>query len=121
MGAKSWKRCTVATAIAFPGLVVSMIMVLNVFLTFVGAATAVSFFTIILVFLVWGCVSTPLVFVGSYFGYRADKVEVPTKTNQIARFVPEVPYYAAPPASILRLFYIQIKLELFKKILEFLK
>jgi len=99
--AKSWKRCTVATAIAFPGLVVSMIMVLNVFLTLVGAATAVSFVTILLVFLVWGCVSTPLVFVGSYFGYRADKIEVPTKTNQIARFIPEVPYYAAPPASTL--------------------
>jgi len=99
--AKSWKRCTIATAIAFPGLIVSMIMVLNVFLTIVGAATAVNFLTIILVFLMWGCVSTPLVFVGSYFGYRADKVEVPTKTNQIARFVPEVPYYAAPPTSVL--------------------
>jgi len=99
--AKSWKRCTVCTAIAFPGLVVGMIMMLNVFLTLVGAATAVSFVTIVLVFLVWGCVSTPLVFVGSYFGYRADKVEVPTKTNQIARFVPEVPYYAAPPVSTL--------------------
>merc|ERR1719401_312823 len=63
--------------------------------------SAVSFVTILLVFLVWGCVSTPLVFVGSYFGYRADKIEVPTKTNQIARFIPEVPYYAAPPASTL--------------------
>ena len=50
--AKSWKRCTVATAIAFPGLVVSMIMVLNVLLTLVGAATSVSFVTILLVFLV---------------------------------------------------------------------
>eukprot|EP00581_Thalassiosira_minuscula_P007145 CAMPEP_0183703914 /NCGR_PEP_ID=MMETSP0737-20130205/1458_1 /TAXON_ID=385413 /ORGANISM="Thalassiosira miniscula, Strain CCMP1093" /LENGTH=721 /DNA_ID=CAMNT_0025930717 /DNA_START=27 /DNA_END=2192 /DNA_ORIENTATION=+ len=99
--AKSWKRCTVATAIAFPGLIVSMIMILNVFLTIVGAATAVSFLTIFLVFLMWGCVATPLVFVGSYFGYRADKVEVPTKTNQIARFIPEVPYYAAPPVSVL--------------------
>lgn len=99
--AKAWKRCTIATAIAFPGLVVSMFMVLNVFLTLVGAATAVSFVTIILVFLLWACVSTPLVFVGSYFGYRADKIEVPTKTNQIARFIPELPYYAQPPASVI--------------------
>jgi len=99
--AKSWKRCTVATALAFPGLIISMFMVLNVFLTIVGAATAVSFLTIILVFLLWACVATPLVFVGSYFGYRADKVEVPTKTNQIARFVPPPPYYGQPPTSIL--------------------
>ena len=98
--AKSWKKCTIATAIGFPGLIVSMFMVLNIFLSFVGAATAVSFLTIFLVFFLWTCVATPLVFVGSYFGYRAEKIEVPTKTNQIARFVPEVPYYAAPPTSV---------------------
>ena len=98
--AKSWKRCTLATAIGFPGLIVSMFMVLNVFLTIVGAATAVSFLTIILVFFLWACVSTPLVFIGSYFGYRAEKIDVPTKTNQIARFIPETPYYAAPPTSV---------------------
>ena len=98
--AKSWKRCTLATAIAFPGLIVSMFMILNIFLTIVGAATAVSFLTIFLVFFLWACVATPLVFVGSYFGYRAEKISVPTKTNQIARFIPEVPYYSAPPTSV---------------------
>jgi len=41
------------------------------------------------VFLLWTCVSVPLVFVGSYFGFRAGKLEVSTKTNQIARFIPE--------------------------------
>jgi transmembrane 9 superfamily protein 2/4 len=56
--------------------------------------------TLILVFLLWGCVATPLVFVGSYFGYRAEKVEVPTKTNQIARFIPDLPHYANPPTSM---------------------
>eukprot|EP00574_Skeletonema_japonicum_P004351 CAMPEP_0201714290 /NCGR_PEP_ID=MMETSP0593-20130828/833_1 /ASSEMBLY_ACC=CAM_ASM_000672 /TAXON_ID=267983 /ORGANISM="Skeletonema japonicum, Strain CCMP2506" /LENGTH=750 /DNA_ID=CAMNT_0048203557 /DNA_START=81 /DNA_END=2333 /DNA_ORIENTATION=- len=97
--AKAWKRNTIATALAFPAVIVSMFMVLNIFLRIVGAATAVSFLTVFLIFLLWGCVATPLVFVGSYFGYRADKVEVPTKTNQIARFIPEVPYYASPPIS----------------------
>merc|ERR1719296_522022 len=40
-------------------------MVLNVFLTLVGAATAVSFVTILLVFLVWGCVCIELFFIMS--------------------------------------------------------
>jgi transmembrane 9 superfamily protein 2/4 len=99
--AKSWKTCTIATAIGFPGLIVTMFLILNVFLSLVGAATAVSFLTIFIVFLLWACVATPLVFVGSYFGYRAEKVSVPTKTNQIARFIPETPYYASPPGSVL--------------------
>jgi transmembrane 9 superfamily protein 2/4 len=98
--AKSWKRATVATAIAFPGTIVAMFTVLNVFLSIAGSATAVSFLTIFLVFLLWGCVATPLVFVGSYFGFRADKVEVPTNINQIARVVPDVPFYASPSISM---------------------
>jgi transmembrane 9 superfamily protein 2/4 len=99
--AKSWKRATVATAVAFPGTIVAMFTVLNIFLSIAGSATAVSFFTIFLVFLLWGCVATPLVFVGSYFGFRADTIEIPTKTNQIARVIPELPFYSSPPVSML--------------------
>eukprot|EP01082_Thalassiosira_pseudonana_P012932 g11708.t1 g11708 contig6:429798-431930(+) len=99
-GASSWKRATLATAIAFPSVIVGMFMVLNFFLSVAGAATAASFFTIVSVFLLWGCVATPLVFVGSYFGFRAEKIEVPTKTNQIARIVPDVPFYSKPPMSM---------------------
>ncbi|KAL7465126.1 hypothetical protein ACHAXS_005457 [Conticribra weissflogii] len=98
--AKAWKKNTLATAIFFPSIIVGMFMVLNVFLTVVGAATAVSFLTIFLIFFLWACVATPLAFAGSYFGFRAEKIEVPTKTNQIARFIPEVPYYANPPVSM---------------------
>ena len=101
---KAWKRNTVLTASAFPGLVVGMFMFLNVFLTYGGAtraATAVSFWLILAIFLLWICVSTPLVFVGSYLGFRAEKVEVPTKTNQIARYIPEQPFYSDIPFSCL--------------------
>ena len=90
---KAWKRTTLLTAAGFPGLLVGMFLCLDLFLAFAGAATAVSVWTIISLFLLWVCVSTPLVFVGSYFGFRANKIESPTKTNQIARFIPEGPWY----------------------------
>jgi len=98
---KAWKRNTVLTAAAFPGLLVSMFIVLNVFLSFAGAATAVSFWIIIALFLLWVGVSTPLAFAGSFFGFRAEKVSVPTKTNQIARFVPDQPFFSKAPWSCL--------------------
>lgn len=87
-GGKDWKTNTLYTAVGFPGCMVALFLVLDVFLTFVGAATSVSLWTIISVFLLWVCVSTPLVFVGSYFGFRREKIEVPTKVNQIPRVVP---------------------------------
>jgi transmembrane 9 superfamily protein 2/4 len=97
--AKAWKRNTILTAAALPGLLVSLFMVLNVFLRIAGAATAASFFSIFALFSLWVCVSTPLVFVGSFFGFRAEKISVATKTNQIARYIPELPWYANPPVS----------------------
>eukprot|EP00559_Dactyliosolen_fragilissimus_P006143 CAMPEP_0184870438 /NCGR_PEP_ID=MMETSP0580-20130426/37454_1 /TAXON_ID=1118495 /ORGANISM="Dactyliosolen fragilissimus" /LENGTH=611 /DNA_ID=CAMNT_0027372495 /DNA_START=273 /DNA_END=2105 /DNA_ORIENTATION=- len=86
---KGWKRNTLTTAALFPGMLVTLFIFLNLFLTYKGAATAVSLFTIFKIFSLWICASTPLVFIGSYFGFRADKIEVPTRTNQILRFIPE--------------------------------
>jgi len=83
-----WKRTAVLTAVAFPGVSVSMFLSLNFVLSFHDAASAVSPTTILMIFALWVCVSTPLTFVGSFLGHRAVKICVPTKSNQIARFVP---------------------------------
>lgn len=98
--AKAWKMNTIYTAVALPGSLVSIFVVLNIFLSFAGAATAVSFLTLLALFALWCCVSAPLVFVGSYFGLRADKIEVPVKTNQIARVVPDLPWHVHPLVTV---------------------
>lgn len=99
--AKAWKQNTVLTAAGLPGCLVAIFMVLNVFLHIAGAATAVGFIPLILIFGLWVFLSTPLVFIGSFFGYRAEKISVPVKINQIARYIPELPWYASPPYSFL--------------------
>eukprot|EP00934_Nitzschia_sp_Nitz4_P003495 Nitzschia sp. Nitz4//scaffold124_size66437//8129//10369//NITZ4_006102-RA/size66437-processed-gene-0.46-mRNA-1//-1//CDS//3329534525//3485//frame0 len=97
---KNWKLNSILTAGAVPGAFVCMFALLNVFLSAAGAATAVSILTIIVLFLLWMCVSAPLVFVGSYFGLKAPTVEVPTKTKQIARVVPEGQWHMGPAATM---------------------
>mmetsp|Transcript_124630 Transcript_124630/g.349041 ORF Transcript_124630/g.349041 Transcript_124630/m.349041 type:complete len:752 (+) Transcript_124630:99-2354(+) len=94
--AKNWKMNSLVTAMALPGVFVIMFTCLNVFLGFAGAATAVSFLTILVLFLLWVCVSAPLVFVGAFLGLKARVIEVPTKTNQIARIVPENSWHMNP-------------------------
>ncbi|GKY98223.1 hypothetical protein MPSEU_000780000 [Mayamaea pseudoterrestris] len=98
---KNWKFCTMATALGMPGLMVTMFCILNICLSFAGAATAVSFWLLLAIFALWVCVSSPLVFLGSYFGFRAKTIEVPTKTKQVARVVPDMPWYSTPPVSLL--------------------
>lgn len=99
-GCKAWKRNTLIAATALPGLLVSMFTVLNVFLSFAGAATAVPFWLLLSIFALWVCVSAPLVFIGAFFGYQRDNISIPVKTNQIARIVPgNQPFYTQPPVS----------------------
>lgn len=97
---KAWKMNIIMTATALPGFFVALFMILNVWLSTVGAATAVSFFTILKLFLLWMCVAAPLVFIGGVIGFQAPKIEVPTRTNQIARIVPVAPWHVQPQYTI---------------------
>ena len=88
---KAWKRTTFLTAAAFPAVLLTLFITLNVglYISLGKVSTSVSFSTVLIAFLLWVCVSTPLVFVGSYFGYKQGTIEVPTKTNHMARFIPD--------------------------------
>jgi len=99
--AKAWKQNTFLTAAALPGALIAIFTVLNIFLHIAGAATAVHFFTLLAILGLWIAISTPMVFVGSFFGFSAEKIQVPVKVNQIARYVPELPWFANPPLSYL--------------------
>ncbi|KAL3914437.1 MAG: hypothetical protein SGILL_006103 [Bacillariaceae sp.] len=91
--ATNWKMNSIVTATALPGVFVCMFTILNIFLSVAGAATAVSFLTILVLFLLWVCISAPLVFAGAFVGLKASAIDTPTKTNQIARFIPESPWH----------------------------
>jgi transmembrane 9 superfamily protein 2/4 len=88
-GGKDWKRNMLFTAAAFPGLVLCLFVILNILLSFARASSAVSFGMVVAIFLIWTCISTPLVLVGGFVGYKRDLIKVPMKTNQIARIVPK--------------------------------
>jgi len=87
-GGKNWKLNTMVTAVAFPGVLISMFIILNVFLAFYGSSKSVSFFTIVAAFLLWACLASPLVLIGSFLGFKREIISVSTRTNQIARVVP---------------------------------
>ena len=95
-GGKNWKLNTVATALAFPGVVFVIFFVLNLFVWSTGSSGAVPFLTLVALALMWLGISTPLAFVGAYFGLKKDTIAVPTRVNQIARSVPEQLWYMAP-------------------------
>jgi transmembrane 9 superfamily protein 2/4 len=87
-GGKNWKLNTIVTAVAFPGLMIGMFLILNIFLFLYGSSKTVALFTIFCAFALWICIASPLVFFGSFIGFKRDVITVPTRTNQIARVIP---------------------------------
>lgn len=97
---KEWKKNTILTAVLYPGVIGIIFLSINSFVAFYGSSTAAPFTTLLALLLLWVGVSTPLVFVGSYFGFKADTLSVPVRTNQIARHIPDQVWYTHPLFSI---------------------
>ncbi|KAM0130686.1 hypothetical protein ACHAP3_007227 [Botrytis cinerea] len=101
-GGLNWRKNTLITAILFPGLLFSLVFILNLFVWAQASSTALPFGTLIALVFLWLCIQLPLVYAGSYYGYtRSGAWESPTKTAIIPRQVPIQPWYIRSTSSIL--------------------
>ena len=82
------------TALLFPGLLFSLIFILNLFVWSQASSTAIPFGTLIGLATLWLLVQLPLVYAGSWYGYtRSEAWEHPTKTNTTPRQIPPSSWY----------------------------
>ncbi|CAF4062722.1 unnamed protein product [Rotaria magnacalcarata] len=88
-GGKNWKKNVWMTAIVCPGAIFSIFLILNIVLWTNGSSSAIPFTTFLALLALWFCVSTPLVFLGVYRGFKNKPTEHPVRTNQIPRQVPD--------------------------------
>jgi len=96
-----WKKNIVLTSCFFPGVVFTIFFILNFFVWGEKSSGAVPFGTMFALLVLWFGISVPLVFLGSYFGYRRKNVDFPVRINQIPRQVPEQVWYMQPAFSII--------------------
>lgn len=96
-----WKRITLKTAFMFPGIVFAIFFVLNALIWGERSSGAVPFGTMFALVFLWFGISVPLVFVGSYLGFKKPGIEDPVKTNKIPRQIPEQAWYMKPAFSVL--------------------
>ena len=96
-----WKQNTLMTAFFYPGVVFSIIFILNVVLLVEGSSGAIPFGSFFTLLFLWSCVSVPLVFLGSFFGYKKETTTFPVRTNQIPRAIPQQQWYMSPVIACL--------------------
>ncbi|KAL6578548.1 Transmembrane 9 superfamily member 8 [Orobanche minor] len=96
-----WKSIALRTSFLFPFAVFSVFFVLNALIWGQKSSGAVPFGTMFALVVLWFGISVPLVFLGSYVGFRKPAIEDPVKTNKIPRQIPEQAWYMNPVFSIL--------------------
>lgn len=82
-----WRATTLRTALLFPGIASSVFFGLNLLVWGQKSSGAVPFGTLFALCCLWFGISMPLVFVGSYFGFKQAPLEDPMRTNKIPRQV----------------------------------
>ncbi|CAI8599540.1 unnamed protein product [Vicia faba] len=96
-----WKKIALRTATLFPAIVSVIFFILNALIWGQKSSGAVPFGTMFALIFLWFGISVPLVFVGSYIGFRKPAIENPVKTNKIPRQIPEQAWYMNPAFSVL--------------------
>lgn len=97
---RSFKVMTM-TALQFPGVCFTIFFVLDLMLWSKHSTGAVPFGTMFLLLVLWFGISLPLVFLGSYFGYRKPVISLPVRTNQLPRHIPPSHWLMKPVPSCL--------------------
>jgi len=92
---KAWQTAMILAATAFPGFSFSVFFVLDITAAFYGSTDAVPFTTMLVLLILWFGISTPLVFLGAYFGYKKDVLEYPVNTSSIPRQIPDQEWYTS--------------------------
>ncbi|XP_065848748.1 transmembrane 9 superfamily member 7-like [Euphorbia lathyris] len=96
-----WKKLTFKTAFMFPGILFTIFFLLNALIWGEKSSGAVPFGTMFTLVLLWFGISVPLVFIGSYIGFKNSTIENPVKTNKIPRQIPTKPWHMKPLIAIL--------------------
>eukprot|EP00756_Hemistasia_phaeocysticola_P012624 Hpha_TRINITY_DN15219_c1_g3::TRINITY_DN15219_c1_g3_i2::g.65411::m.65411/K17086/TM9SF2_4; transmembrane 9 superfamily member 2/4 len=91
-GETSWWNAF-QTATFVPGLVFLAFFIINLFVWSQSSSAAVPFSAMMAVIAIWFCISLPQVFLGAILGYKKKPIELPVRTNQIERFIPEQKWY----------------------------
>ena len=90
---ESWLRVAIFTSILFPGTLVIGYSIVNIVLTIEKSNAAVNFSDIISLFFLWIFCTFPLILIGSFFGFKSNKINIPFNINKIPSIIPSKPWY----------------------------
>ena len=92
-GGYSWLTSALFTSLLLPGSSIVGYILINIVLTMEKSNAAVNFYDILSLFVLWLFCTFPLILLGSFFGFKSHKIDIPVSINKIPSIIPEKPWY----------------------------
>ena len=67
-------------------------LIVNCLLIYEKSNAAVNFIDILSLFVLWIFCTFPLILLGSFFGFKSNKINLPFEINKIPNIIPEKPW-----------------------------
>jgi transmembrane 9 superfamily member 2/4 len=90
---ETWLSAIGTAALGLPGIAFILFLITNFIASVHGSTLAVPFQIMIVLFVLWLGISTPMVCFGAYIGYQQNVIEYPVSTISIPRQVPDQPWF----------------------------
>ncbi|GAB7344138.1 hypothetical protein MBLNU457_2034t1 [Dothideomycetes sp. NU457] len=101
-GGQHWQKNCFVTATLFPGLLLTTVFILNLFVWIQASSTALPLGTLVGLVALWLLIQLPLVYVGSWYGYvKVGPWTHPIKASTVPRQIPQRVWYARGLQTIL--------------------
>ncbi|KAL7542267.1 hypothetical protein ACHAXR_011630 [Thalassiosira sp. AJA248-18] len=99
---ESWGKATACAAFGFPGIAFGLFLVVHIMAKLSQSSTcAVPAQVIAILIFLWLGISTPLVFIGAYKGFKSDAIEFPVNTSNISREIPAQSWFRGLPFGLI--------------------
>nr|XP_027187708.1 transmembrane 9 superfamily member 2-like isoform X2 [Cicer arietinum] len=98
---KNWVKILVLSGSLFSGPLFLTFCFLNTVAVAYNSTAALPFGTIVVIFLIWTLVTSPLLVLGGIAGKNSrSEFQAPCRTNKYPRHIPQLPWYRKTPAQM---------------------
>lgn len=87
-GSTKWGKTALLTATFVPGLLMSIVIILNFFIWSQASSSALPFGTLLALVCIWFFISCPLVLAGSFIGNKMAPTPLPVEISRVPRQIP---------------------------------
>ena len=92
-GGKNWIKNTLISCILFPGVSIVILFFVRMLFSFEDSTIGLKLSEILLLIILWICISSPLTLLGSFLAINKKKIKFPCKINVLPTYIPKKPWF----------------------------